>query len=171
MNYNYPKLTVIGDMLHDLDHMQECAAQHGGDDEYDPFYLKSSKTMERMAMKMVRLIPDYVFPAGPLARARDASDPVLPGFARSGALKTAAKEQFCVRSSMAFIGGVALLASILVMTFMPGKTVSLITTGVAMVVFAFGITWMTNFSGDKVLALTAAYAAVLVVFVGTKLGK
>jgi NAD/NADP transhydrogenase alpha subunit len=71
---------------------------------------------------------------------------------------------------MALFGGVALIAPMLIMALHPGRTVDLVTTSVATVIFViFIVVWNTDASGMDVLTSTAAYAAVLVVFVGANL--
>ena len=72
---------------------------------------------------------------------------------------------------MASAGGLSLAVPVLVMANIPGKTSSLVTTCIAMLVFAIGITFGTSLKADQVLGATAAYAAVLVVFVGTSLAE
>jgi hypothetical protein len=57
-----------------------------------------------------------------------------------------------------------LIGPMLIMANLPA---SLVTTCIAMVLFAAGITFGTQLKPDQVLGATAAYAAVLVVFVGT----
>ena len=49
-----------------------------------------------------------------------------------------------------------------------GQTTSLVTTSVAIILFALTLAILANdTSGKDILAATAAYAAVLVVFIGT----
>ena len=72
------------------------------------------------------------------------------------------------RLFMAMFGGVALIAPMLIMTLHPSRNVSLVTTSLATFIFALILAvGATNSAGKDVLAATAAYAAVLVVFVGT----
>lgn len=68
---------------------------------------------------------------------------------------------------MASAGGLVLVIQTLIMANLESKTASLVTTCVAMFLFAAGITFGTHSKPDQVLGPTAAYAAVLVVFVGT----
>lgn len=149
--------------------MQDYAARYP-DDERDPFYMKSSKTLQRQAMKDAGLIPRYQIPKGKLPDTRDdPRDPLLPGSARGAAIKEAYAEQLVVRFLMAMMGGLALIIPMLVMTYFPGKNVSVVTTCTAMSIFAAVITLGTQLAPDQILGATAAYAAVLVVFVGTSL--
>jgi VIT1/CCC1 family predicted Fe2+/Mn2+ transporter len=151
--------------------MQEHAARHAKDDERDPFYLKSSKHLERLAMEEAGLIPHLVLPQGPLPIARDSYDPQLPGMSRTVAHRASESEQLWVRFGMAAAGGLVLIVPMLIMANLESKTASLITTGIAMFLFAAGITFGTRLKPDQVLGTTAAYVAVLVVFVGTSLSN
>ncbi|KAM7195329.1 hypothetical protein V8F20_007548 [Naviculisporaceae sp. PSN 640] len=74
------------------------------------------------------------------------------------------------RLQMAAFGAVALIVPVLIMALHPGLLVDLVTTSVATVLFGLVSVFLgTDASGKDVLASTAAYAAVLVVFVGTSL--
>lgn len=123
-------------------------------------------------MKEARLIPDFMEPKGRLGLPDMRDNPEylqLPGTARSVANEAVNAERFMVRFLMATVGGLALILPMLVMTFFPGRNVSVITTSVAMLIFAALITLGTELKPDQVLGATAAYAAVFVVFVGTSL--
>jgi VIT1/CCC1 family predicted Fe2+/Mn2+ transporter len=75
-----------------------------------------------------------------------------------------------LRLTMALFGGVALIAPMLIMSLHQSLKVALITTSVATVLFGIIIGFgAKDSSGKDVLGATAAYAAVLVVFVGTSL--
>jgi hypothetical protein len=85
-------------------------------------------------------------------------------------LERESRNKWYSRLQMALFGGVALIAPMLIMALHPGRTVDLVTTSVATVIFViFVVVWNTDASGMEVLASTAAYAAVLVVFVGANL--
>lgn len=74
------------------------------------------------------------------------------------------------RLAMALFGGVALIVPTVIMAKFEGINVSLITTSVSVVIFALLLGYgATDSTGKDVLAATAAYTAVLVVFVGTSL--
>lgn len=156
-----------GKSLRDLEYMQEHAAQHTKDDDKDPFYIKSSKHLPRLAMKEAGFIPDLVLPRGPLPVAQDFSNPRLPGISKTLAHEASESEQLWVRFSIASAGGLILIIPMLIMANLESKTASLVTTCVAMLTFAAGVTLRTQLKPDQVLGATAAYAAVLVVFVGT----
>lgn len=157
--------------MRDLEYMQQRAAECGKNDENDPFYLKSSKQVDRLAMQEAGLIPDHVLPSGNLPIARDRDHPVLPGIPRSVANKANRLRNLALRFGMASAGGLSLIIPVLVMANVPGIVSSLVTTCVAMLLFAIGITLGTDLKPDQVLGATAAYAAVLVVFVGTSLAE
>ncbi|KAH8646534.1 hypothetical protein BGZ60DRAFT_424204, partial [Tricladium varicosporioides] len=64
-------------------------------------------------------------------------------------------------------GGLAITIPILIMSFNPSKTKNLVTTSIFVFVFAVLLAFSRHQSRGELLAGTAAYAAVLVVFVGT----
>jgi len=71
---------------------------------------------------------------------------------------------------MGSFGGLALIVPMLIMVLDRGVKTSLIVTSVGTVLFAFALALAARtLKGMDVLAATAAYAAVLVVFVGTSL--
>jgi VIT1/CCC1 family predicted Fe2+/Mn2+ transporter len=80
------------------------------------------------------------------------------------------REARFLRIFMALFGVTALIAPMHIMALHQALRVSLITTSVATVAFGIFIAlWANDSSGKDVLAATAAYTAVLVVFVGTSL--
>lgn len=89
---------------------------------------------------------------------------------KRGRVERDRQRAYTLRFSMALFGGVALITPVLIMALHPGLKVDLITTSVATVIFALIIAFGARDTGGKdVLAATAAYTAVLVVFVGTSL--
>ncbi|RYO80264.1 hypothetical protein DL766_007822 [Monosporascus sp. MC13-8B] len=80
------------------------------------------------------------------------------------------EEAFLNRLMMGTFGGLALIIPMLIMALLPGLKTSLITSSVATVLFASGVAeYADNAAGKDVLAAVAAYAAVLVVFVGASM--
>ena len=78
------------------------------------------------------------------------------------------KHAFTERLTMALFGGIALIGPVLIMTLHPSQVISLVTISVATILFALCLAVFANSTAGKdVLAATAAYAAVLVVFLGT----
>jgi hypothetical protein len=81
------------------------------------------------------------------------------------------KSASALRFTMGMFGAIALIAPMLIMALHSNqKNVALITTSVATIIFALILALGgTDSSGKDVLGATAAYTAVLVVFVGTSL--
>jgi hypothetical protein len=147
--------------------MHEHAVRHAKNDEQDPFFLKSSRELSRCAMTEAGFIPGHLRPEGDLPHAHDRHHPQLPGIPRTAAYRLLESEQLWVRFSMASAGGLILVVPMLIMANLESKAASLATTCIAMVFFAAGVTLGTKLKPDQVLGVTAGYAAVLVVFVGT----
>ncbi|KAF2773704.1 hypothetical protein EJ03DRAFT_105073 [Teratosphaeria nubilosa] len=136
----------------------------------DPFLIKSSRALDRDVLAAAGLIPDHVLPRGNLSEPLDASNPRLrDSRSRHQAVQTEAREKRLLRFAMTATGGLLLIVPMIIMTEVPGKICSLVTTCVCMLVFAALVTFATNLGPNEVLATTAAYAAVLVVFVGTSM--
>lgn len=76
--------------------------------------------------------------------------------------------RFVSRMKMAVFGGYALVIPMLIMTLHPTPLTNLLTTTLFVLAVAVVLAaWMTDAEGKDIIAATAAYAAVLVVFVGT----
>ena len=85
-------------------------------------------------------------------------------------MKIERRKAFTSRLLMALFGGIALIVPTVIMAKNQGINFSLVTTAIATVLFALMLAvGATDSTGKDVLAATAAYAAVLVVFVGTSL--
>ncbi|KAF5009263.1 hypothetical protein FDECE_4475 [Fusarium decemcellulare] len=81
--------------------------------------------------------------------------------------KTKAKKALWSRLIMALGGGLALVVPMLIMVLHPGKMASMLTTSSFVVAAAICLAvFMEDSQSKDVIACTAAYAAVLVVFVG-----
>lgn len=66
----------------------------------------------------------------------------------------------------AIFGGLSVIAPMLVMAIHPSEVKTLVTASVAVVGFSLALAWKSSAQVETLLATTAAYAAVLVVFVG-----
>lgn len=76
--------------------------------------------------------------------------------------------QLWERLWMGILGGLALIGPMLLMVLHKDLLTTLVTTSVATLLFAVALALLgTRLRGETVLASVAAYAAVLVVFVGT----
>lgn len=77
-------------------------------------------------------------------------------------------DAFLSRLYMALFGGLALTVPMLIMTLHQSKVTSLVTTSVFVIAVAVALAWfMKDAQAKDIIGATAAYAAVLVVFVGT----
>jgi hypothetical protein len=81
--------------------------------------------------------------------------------------KTSAFVDALARFILAVIGGASLIVPMIIMTLHPSQAKSLITTSVAVIFFSFFMSVGIKSTNQDTLGATAAYAAVLVVFVGT----
>lgn len=152
--------------MRDLDFMKQCALRGY---EEDPFLMQTSRALERMVLEAVELVPGHVLPAGPLPRPRDADRPRLRDMGRNEANAAAYEKKRLLRFGWAACGGLLLIVPMLIMANVETRVATQATTCVAIVIFAALVSWFTELSTNEVLATTAAYAAVLVVFVGTSL--
>ena len=66
----------------------------------------------------------------------------------------------------AIMGGFSVIIPMLIMAIHPSVVKTLVTASVAVLLFALGLAWQSSAQVETVLTATAAYAAVLVVFVG-----
>lgn len=72
------------------------------------------------------------------------------------------------RIFMGLFGGIALICPVLIMALVPSQNTNLITVSIATILFAIILAiGATDSTGKDILAATAAYTAVLVVFFGT----
>ena len=92
----------------------------------------------------------------------------LKGITRKSANQGAFREPLYSQVWWAFVGGAMVIAPVGVILYFPNdRKISLGTTCAAMILFAFAIIWVPGLRLRDMLAVTAAYASVLVVFVGT----
>lgn len=87
-----------------------------------------------------------------------------------GQAKKRRRQIFCSRDRIgaALLGSAGFLVHMLIMSIKPSQTKSLITSSACIAVFALLMVWYSSGTPSQVMASTAAYAAVLVVFVGTQ---
>jgi hypothetical protein len=82
--------------------------------------------------------------------------------------KDSRKALFLLRLSFALFGGLALIAPMLIMTLHQTKLTALLTTSIFVTAVAVVLAYVMEDAQNKdIVAATAAYTAVLVVFVGT----
>lgn len=132
----------------------------------------------RNFLKKRKIIPDSWWhkecPSDPVEEKKKGNNPScsvlwLENHGQQLGLRTLDKKSVpSSRFPMALFGGVSVIVPILIMSFHPSKTNSLVTTSVATLFFATIMALAArDCTGKDVLAATAAYAAVLVVFIGT----
>ena len=68
---------------------------------------------------------------------------------------------------MAFLAGAALLVPMIIMTFLTSRTARLVTVCIATTLFSILVSLGTEASSKETLSVTAAYAAVMVVYIGS----
>jgi hypothetical protein len=77
-----------------------------------------------------------------------------------------------LRLTMGLFGGIALIVPMLIMALHPTRTTALVTTSLVTILFTVIVAFSArDSSGKDVLLVTAAYAAVFVVFVGSSLSN
>lgn len=87
---------------------------------------------------------------------------------QQGRARRAERQALTQRIFMGVFGGIALICPVLVMVLYPSRNTNLITVSVATILFASLLAiGASDSTGKDVLAATAAYTAVLVVFFGT----
>jgi hypothetical protein len=148
--------------VRDWEYMVEHAARTEGDISRDLFVLSTAKPLSRELMLNKSIIEEEVNPPK--------SDwEILPGWQRRELFRQRTWRAQTRRLGMAIFGGVALIAPMLLMVLHRDQTTALITTSVSTLLFAVFVANFTTSPPEVVVAAVAAYAAVLVVFVGATL--
>ena len=165
----------IGTAVQNLDYMahkkQECS-RIGVE---DPFQISSTNILNFRLMEEANLLPHSRTPEYASlkdcirdGRKYDNRDNILPGTSRTTYNEREMAMQFLERFAMGILGGLAMIGPVLIMVLHKDLLTSLLTTSVATLLFAGALAiWGKSLGGDTVLALVAAYAAVLVVFIGS----
>lgn len=73
------------------------------------------------------------------------------------------------RTSFGLLGALFLIVPMLIMTLYPSRNNCLITASVSTLIFVVFVSVLSKANDHEVVAVVAAYAAVLVVFVGTSM--
>jgi hypothetical protein len=141
----------------------------------DPFEITTRDTLSFHLMNKLRIIPPST-----TRHPVDLYDPpeynrfkgmylynILPGSSRGHYNARIYLAHFSERITMGLLGGLALIGPMLLMVLHKDLLTTLLTVGVSTILFAAALSVFTQLQGETVLASVAAYAAVLVVFVGT----
>ncbi|KAI1264003.1 hypothetical protein F5Y18DRAFT_392132 [Xylariaceae sp. FL1019] len=158
-------MTAIADYtqgIRDWELMVEYGNKSGGDPTRDPFCISSKWSLTSDAMKENGVLGRHAtYHAGTLNK-------------NIGIFKQRNQEnrdrdwrELTLRFSMAVIAGVALIGPMLLMVLHKGIVTDLVTTSVAVVVVSAILSRWSTAAPEVMVGTIAAYAAVLVVFVGT----
>jgi hypothetical protein len=171
-------LTQYCDAVRDYDFMAERLVKANDEGEDDPFKISTRSLLDLCLMRDAALVPMkgeddlswqslYHRVDEDRERYRELEN-VLPCESRSSRWNMIERNLILERLAMGLAGGAALIVPMVIMVLHNDLLTTLLTTGVATMVFAgvlalFG----KNLKGETVLGSVAAYTAVLVVFVGT----
>jgi hypothetical protein len=147
--------------------MTEKLSRATESDERDPFMITTEDALSLYLMRDALLVPEGQ-PVYAHDRARYTKRMnILPGASRTLHNSNARLAGLWERIWMGACGGLALIGPMLLMVLHKGEVTSLSTASVATMLFALGLAILgKDLKGQEVLASVAAYAAVLVVFVG-----
>ncbi|TVY39656.1 hypothetical protein LOCC1_G008226 [Lachnellula occidentalis] len=159
-----------GEALRDWDYMQQQRDKH----EFitDPFKMSSSQARDHSIMEetgLMQNVPSRWHTRLPRRQMTpdDADAPELPGHSRGHYKKTRELREVTERLMYGIVGGLALIGPMLVMVLHNTVLTSLLTVSVATILFAGLSALYLEIGPMQLIGATAAYAAVLVVFVGT----
>lgn len=157
-------LPTPGQALRDWDLMKETSASASHFKE-DPFKIVSSKALNKKLMEDAGILPG---PHGAgLQIPQDLHDPELPFGSRASWNRKKEFKEKVTRYLMALLGGSALVGPMILLTLHKSTLTSLLTVSLCVFVFAYLMAYYSDLKPFELLSTTAAYAAVLVVFVGT----
>ncbi|KAJ9606877.1 hypothetical protein H2200_008887 [Cladophialophora chaetospira] len=153
------------DALRNWDLMEEKRTL---DFEKDPFKLVTSKALDCKMMEEAEIaLPLHREDLRNLRRPSDSAEPQLPGDSRAGILQEREAQAIVKRFGVALVGGMALLIPMIIMVLHKDLLTTLLVVSVSVILFAVLVAIYSHQSSVDILTLTAAYAAVLVVFVGS----
>ncbi|KAE8307526.1 hypothetical protein BDV41DRAFT_554453 [Aspergillus transmontanensis] len=167
VNSNILLTRYVAAAIQDYDYMTEKLLQSTAAGEEDPFLVTTNDILGFCLMNDNNLIPSRHQLKLPDHERHRNHRVVLPGPSRNAHGQKVQWSQLLERLLMGVCGGVALIAPMLIMVLHQDQATALTTTSVATILFAVGLAFLgKNLRGQEVLAAVAAYAAVLVVFVG-----
>jgi hypothetical protein len=169
------RIFLLANAIRDYDFMIDKVKQCIENNMDDPFQISTQHTLEAFLMEEAGMFPHRTPPGFPPrpdpagdGEAYERRENILPGVSRSEYRQKADLTRLLERLGMGMAGGVALIVPMLVMVLREDLLTQLLTTTVATMLFAGGLAiFGKNLKGETVLASVAAYAAVLVVFIGT----
>ena len=173
VGYSAYRIVHKASAIRDYDLMIEKRAQAEKNDSRDPFEIVTRDCLSLYLMDDIEVIPTSTsdHPVR-LSRPDDRTKfkegyNILPGASRGHYNARIDLAFFWQRITMGFLGGLALIGPMLFMVLYKDLLATLLTVSVSTIVFAAALAFFTQLRGETVLASVAAYAAVLVVFVGS----
>jgi hypothetical protein len=155
-----PVMTFSGDAVRDREYMRDCAKR---DWKANPFMLHSTNIMESGLMDSLKR--KGVNPNAVITHSVDRKRPTLPGEPWDFRSSLRANWE---RNSMALGGSLILVGPTILMVLVHSTLVRLLTVGISTALFAIANAQIsTSRSPFELLSATAAYTAILVVFVGS----
>ncbi|KAG8164163.1 hypothetical protein KVR01_006081 [Diaporthe batatas] len=162
--------------IRNYDFMREQNSLAKSMDTIDPFLITTKTRPGFMMLREHNMIPVPTDPPAWLRRVEknidedqewDRNQCILPGGSRSQRQEFIERKGLLERLTMGVAGGTALIIPMLIMVLHKDLLTTLLVTSVSTLIFA-GLLAIggKGLKGDTVLAAIAAYAAVLVVFVG-----
>jgi VIT1/CCC1 family predicted Fe2+/Mn2+ transporter len=141
--------------------MAEYRAKSFGDTSWDPFLISNKGTL--MDEQMKAFLPEHQ------GRYTNTTlEGMLGTFSqRTQLVRNRSISAFFRRFAAAIFGGITLIGPMLLMVLHKDKATDLSTTSVAVFLFAVVVAYFSNATPETIVSIVAAYAAVLVVFVGT----
>jgi hypothetical protein len=147
--------------VRDWELMADYKAKAFGDPSWDPFLIsdKGKLISEQMNACLPAPRGDYT---------RENLENMLGTFSqRTRLIKGRSTGAFLRRFFAALFGGITLIGPMLLMVLHKDKATDLSTTSVAVFLFAIVVAYFSDAAPENIVSIVAAYAAVLVVFVGT----
>lgn len=146
--------STAGESLRDMDYMEQCALRGTSN---DPFLLSTAKPLD------CKLLEEAGLAFGDPRKKLNQTGPDRLAYTKRESLS----KRGLRRLFMSLLGALALIAPFLVMLLVAGQLVRLIATCGFVIVFAVAVAIGSEMAPDRIALVTAAYAAALVVFVGT----
>jgi hypothetical protein len=142
--------------------MVESQAKTGSDSSRDPFCISDKGEWTSQVMK--NSMANGIYGGGGVETLKT----LRAGFLeRNRMIRDRRHKAFLLRFLMALFGGVALIGPMILMVLHHDRNTSLSTTSVAVFLFAIVVACFSDAGPEATTGAVAAYAAVLVVFVGT----
>jgi VIT1/CCC1 family predicted Fe2+/Mn2+ transporter len=153
-------IEIPAQAVRDWELMADYRAKAFGDLSWDPFRISKGKLIsEQMSANLPESQGKYT---------NATLEGELGTFSqRTRLVKDRSLRAFLRRFVAALFGGITLVGPMLLMVLHKDKATDLSTTSVAVFLFAIVVAYFSDAAPEMIVSVVAAYAAVLVVFVGT----